>query len=225
MKRFNKMLMGFVVLLAVAFPVITNAAAWEEDQLSIQYLRAQGNGATYTGASGVGGTTGGTSVSILASNHGFYTDTQITIAGTTNYNGTHTITAVDSDSFTIVHGYTAETFSGATAAVSLKPTTGDGFQFLGFRLRCDTAPSTAEQFSVTVDANPTSYSGGTFDHDIWSSAGSNTANGSMAGVKDIVKTYESTDMFRYVAGDEIDFIWDNTDNREWAIEILYRRRK
>jgi len=217
MKRFKFLII--MAMLALLFPAISiGGAAWDDRNIPVLYQRASGNGATYTGLTAADVVTDGAgSVGISCAGHDFYTGSQVVITGSTSYDNTHTITAVSANSFTITYPYTAETMTNSySVSVSLKPLTGDGFQLLGFRLRCDTAPSTSEQFSVTVDSNATGYSGATLDHDIYSK--------DMSGVKDIVQTYDTTDAFRYVPGDEIDFKWANTDSREWAIEILYRKR-
>lgn len=225
MKRFKFLII--MAMLALLFPAISiGGAAWDDRNIPVLYQRASGNGATYTGLTAADVVTDGAgSVGISCAGHDFYTGSQVVITGSTSYDNTHTITAVSANSFTITYPYTAETMTNSySVSVSLKPLTGDGFQLLGFSLRLDTAASTADSFSVTVDSAATSYSGATFDRDIWSTAGTNTTNGSMSGVKDIVKSYDTSDGYRYVPGDEIDFKWANTDSREWAIEILYRKR-
>lgn len=222
MKRYIKLL---TILALIVFPSMALAAiqVWDEGNVQVEHLRASGNCATYTSVTGIYGTSGSVLVTFAAGNHGFYTGSQITIAGTSNtsYDRTFTITAMDSDSFTVsiapstFSSYT--TFSSATAAVSLKPPSGDGFQFLGFRLILDTAASTSEQLSVTVNANATPYSGAEYDNDLYSK--------DMSGVKEVIKNFDLNEPYRYESGDGIDFVWVNTDNREWTIDVIYRRRK
>jgi len=220
MKRFIKFLLMLLVL-AMAPGLAFSEEGWRTWDAGVEklvYQKASGGGATYTTITGVTGTAGGTSVSIASANHMFYTGAEITINGTTYFDDTYAITARDSTSFTITFAATAtalaETFSGATVSVSLKPDV--DFQLLGFTLCLDSAASTAEQLSITVDSNSTSYSTAEWDVDIYSK--------SMTGVKEIVKSFGMDEMYRYKGGDEIDVIWVNTDSREWTITLVWRRR-
>lgn len=211
----KKFIITMILIAVFVIPSTAMAAAqiWNDSYPRVSYIRASGDGATYTNVDSVARVAGGTHVVMSAAGHGFYTNAQVTIKGTTNYDGTHTLTAVTTDTFTFAHAYTAETLSGATVEVSLKPTGGDGFQFFGFFLSTSTAASTAEELTVTVNSN----AGASFDCDIYSK--------DLSGVESLVKLFDTTDLFRFVNGTAIDFTWANTDGVAWAIEILYRQRQ
>lgn len=216
MKKFFTMLAMVALIVSVlpapSWAVTGKSGPWDETSLETFVQVAKGSGATYTLLSAGAVTDGTTYVEISAANHLFYTGSQITIAGSTAYNGTHTITSVTAGAFRIKHKYTAETMAGTeTVGVSLKPPV--DFQLLRFNIVCDTAPATAETLTITVDSS----SWAAFDPDLFTIA--------MAGTKTYFKTWDVDDYVRFLVGDEIDFRWVNTDARVWTIEIYWRKKK
>ena len=61
---------------------------------------------------------GGGDVTVTSASHGLATADEITISGTTSYNGTFTVTYVDANSFTIVDTWVANDATGTWLAVS-----------------------------------------------------------------------------------------------------------
>jgi len=210
----KKLIMLFMVLAMLALPVVARADTawvdWDSGTVRTMTQRARGNSATFTFLTATAVVTDGAgSVGIASANHGFYTDAQVVISGTTNYDGTHTITAVQASSFTMLHKYTAETLGAAdTVAVSIKPN--QEWQYLGYRLRTATAPSTAGQLSITLDSGTASD----FDLDIDDEA--------MLNTRSLFKSYDYTATTYFSSGDEVDFKWSNVDGVVWAIELKYR---
>lgn len=146
--------------------------------------------------------------------HGFLAGSHVIIEGTTNYDGVHEITSVPSTTtFQIKHAYTAETPAGTeTVKIAIKPNA--PFQFVGFSIHLSAAPTTSENFTITVDAND----GSAFDVNIY------TRDFSTDSDVDIIWTMPDDDQQIYKKDDLIRVAWTNTDGRTYGIKLWFRRR-
>ena len=225
----KKVMLLIFLLIAMIAPTAGAADVWNMEDVSVKYLRASGTSATYTSLSsgytttdGGGSAAAGYIIGFQSAAHGLTAGSMVEIAGTANYTGVYSLTAVTTNSFSITTrtSFVAELMDGTeTVSVSLRPNAspnsdGDAFQLLGFRLTLDAAASTVEPFTVTVDSN----AGSSYDNDIYIKT-------SMSGVKTITYTWPIGESNFFVAGDAVDFEWINTDGRTWAIEVLYRKLK
>lgn len=82
------------------------------------------------------------------------------------------------------------------------------FELIDIRLHVNTAPTTAENFTINLDAE----AGSAFDVNILTVP--------MAGVKD--EALLEINM-KFETGDKIVFAWANTDARTWGLTYRYRR--
>lgn len=221
MKRlflFAAMLFALVFSATLA---LAETQVWDERTSAVETLRAAGSSKTYTYLSATAVVEGtGSSVGyvfISSASHGFYTGSQITINGTSNYDGTHTLTAVNSSGFTISHAYTAETPGGTETA---RVTVGDlgpktAFELMGYRLHIGGGLTAAVQtwdYTVSVDAIAGSY------YDV------NLSTADFLGYTDTIAVWENSEKVnKFAPGDKVDFLWDNTSTKPWGIEILYRK--
>ena len=150
---------------------------------------------------------------IAATAHGFSAGSRIFIEGTTAYNGLWQInTLPDANSFTLLHQvggastFAAETFAGTeTGKVVLAP--GVPFKLLEMGIHLSSASATAENLTVTLDANK----GAAWDEVILSQ-GMNT-------VADYAYIFDTPRVFE--AGDKLRWAWTNTNARTWAMTIKY----
>ena len=98
------------------------------------------------------------------------------------------------------------TGSGAMAE-TVSP--GYGFELVGIYLHLSSASSTSEDFTISLD----STEGSAYDVLIYSK--------DMNGVQDVI--WEPDRAMHFIANDELDMAWTNTDSRTWGLEIRYRR--
>ena len=153
---------------------------------------------------------GSTLVRMPSTGHGYKAGSVVEIAGTTNYDGTYTIAAAATNTFDIYGTYVAETFAG-TETVRVVLSSGFPFDLLEVKIHINTAPTTAENFTITRDANEGAY---------WDEL---VRSYGMAGVTDFLWDVRDTPL-RYQANDKLIFAYTNTDGRTWALEALYGRK-
>ncbi len=104
--------------------------------------------------------------------------------------------------------------TGAVAvATSIKPPSGEAFQLYGFYLNLSAAPTTSENFTVTLDSG----GGAAYDANIY------TRDLTVGSVTDVVKMFDEPIVC--TGGDEIDFAWANTDTRTYGLTIIWRRMR
>ena len=104
--------------------------------------------------------------------------------------------------------------TGAVAvATSIKPPSGTAFQLYGFYLNLSSAPTTSENFTVTLDSG----GGAAYDTNIY------TRDLTVGSVTDVVKMFDEPIIC--TGGDEIDFAWANTDTRTYGLTIIWRRMR
>ena len=146
--------------------------------------------------------------------HGFLAGSHVYIEGTTNYDGVHEIVSVPSTTtFNVVAKYVAETPAGSeTVKVAIKPNA--EFRFVGFSIHMDTAPTTSESFTITLDA----IDGSQYDVNIY------TRNFSTNSDTDIIWTIPENAQIPYDRDDIIRVAWANTDDRTYGIKLWFVRR-
>jgi hypothetical protein len=98
--------------------------------------------------------------------------------------------------------------TGSGALAQSLVSAANGYQLLDVRLKVGVAAGTAENFTITLDAN----AGSGYDVNIVTEA--------MAGVTS--ELVLDINMF-FEAGDAILFAWTNTDARTWGLSYRYRR--
>lgn len=104
----------------------------------------------------------------------------------------------------------ANTGSGAIAVTTA---IGAPFKFLHFTLALSAAPTTSEDFTLTLDAN----AGAGYDVPLFA------LDLSVSSVVDLVaKALDNEIPDEYVSGDELAFAWPNSNSRTWNLQIYYR---
>jgi hypothetical protein len=106
----------------------------------------------------------------------------------------------------------ANTGSGAIAVTTA---IGAPFKLLHFTLALSAAPTTSEDFTLTLDAN----AGAGYDVPLFA------LDLSASSVVDLVAKANNPDneiVEEYVSGDEIAFAWPNSNSRTWNLQIYYR---
>lgn len=187
---------------------------WNQQEKIVDTLVASGTKAmtvTLDNAAAVDATgTGAPRVTFPATAHGFASGSQLYITGTTNYSGNRVLTAVATDTFTARADYVAETFAGTeTASVILAP--GVSFEIIEVRYHLSAAPTTSENFTITLDDN----SGSSFDTLLYSQDFSATSATSLVWLPHWQLTFDP--------GDKLLFAFANTDLGTWGIEVKFRR--
>lgn len=87
------------------------------------------------------------------------------------------------------------------------------FKLLHFTLALSAAPTTAEDFVLTLDAN----AGPNYDVPLFS------LDLSASSVTDLVaKPFDNEIPDEYVSGDELNFAWTNSDSRTYYLQVYYR---
>jgi hypothetical protein len=153
-------------------------------------------------------------VRIPANGHGFAAGSQVTIAGSVNYNGTHTLVAVAANTFDIRYAYTAETFAGTeTITTVLGNWVPEGFELLALSIHLSAAPAASENFVLTLDA----AAGAAYDAVIYS------RDFSVGSVADVFWVPDQP--IRCSAGDKINVTWANTNGRTYGLTLFYRRAR
>lgn len=147
-------------------------------------------------------------VRFTSTDHGYALGSYITLSGTTNYDGMYEIQARTSSTFDVYAVYVAET-PDATDDIFSSFQTDKAYQFIGFELTFNTAPTTSENLTVTKDAGEGSaYDTVPFDQD-------------MSGVTTWVCMFDVP--IRCQATDKLVFTYDNTDGRTYGIKVIIRR--
>lgn len=149
-------------------------------------------------------------VRLPCTGNGFKAGSMLEILDTTNYDGTYALPAVDTDTIDIYGTYEAETFDGGET-VRVVLSSGFPFELLEVNLHITgTVPATAENLTISRDAAA---------GDAWDTL---VRVKPMAGVGDWEWNIRDTP-FRYQPNDKLIFAWANSDNRSWAIEVIYGR--
>ena len=190
-----------------------SADVWDVSKMRIETFKASGSGAMNSTLDNAAAVDAGSGVVTIPSTaHGFAVGSQVYISGSTNYDGMHTITAVAANTFNINAAYVEETFDGTeTLRVVLEPEGGKiGFALKEIRLHVDAAPSTAANFTITLDSNL----GAAWDIVLDTFA--------MAGVTDIPQVADPP--LPFVSGDKLIFGWANADGDTWGLEVKYLRK-
>lgn len=104
-----------------------------------------------------------------------------------------------------------------TAAVALDESLapGEPFEFLGFELHLNAAPSQSENFVVKKNAG----AGAAYDVELYSldlSTGSTT---------DVIEDFDGVPIKCYNKSDEIDFDWTNTNTKTYGLTVYWRKLK
>lgn len=150
-------------------------------------------------------------VGIAITAHGLSAGNQVLIAGTTNYNGVHTILSVDTNVINITATYVAETPAGTeTYKTCFKNPYNKDFQMAEVRLTLSAAGGANEAYSIKLDHQEDSKFDVTID----------TEANMTAIVTDIWNAWNDRRCFN--KGDVIYFEYANTNSRTWGIEIVYR---
>lgn len=187
-------------------------ATWNNAKVKECKLVAAGTGAfgtTLDNAAAAAITGSSNLVRLPSTAHGKAAGSIVEIAGTTNYDGTYVIAAVDTDTFDIYGTYVAETFGGSETVRTVL-SSGFPFELLEVKLHFETAPTTAENLTITRDATLGVY----WDELIRSEA--------MSGVTDFIWDLRDTPL-RYDADDKLIFAFNNADSRIYGLEVIYGR--
>ena len=185
---------------------------WNERYHHIEVLRINGTKAlngTLNNAAAVDNS-GLARIAITA--HGLTAGTKIRIAGSTAYNGVHTVVSVhDANNINTDAAYVSENFAGTeTYAVCVEPPC--DFQLFETRLVLEAA-SAAENYIVKLDAN----AGATYDCTILTVA--------MSALTQSIKVWIAADERRiFDKGDVIYFEHANTNDRDWTLTFIFRRK-
>lgn len=151
---------------------------------------------------------GSDSVKILCTGHGLPVGAVIFIAGTTNYNGYHTLTAVGTDDFTFVATYVAETIAN-TDTLSHRLLPGELFRMVEIRLHLSSASAQADDLTITLDSGEDAVYDCIF------------ITNDMNGLADYAYSWGKALSHNFKATDAIIFAWANKDNRTWGLEVVY----
>jgi hypothetical protein len=145
--------------------------------------------------------------------HGFLVGSHVYIEGTTNYDGLAEILAVPAaDTFTIKAKYVAETFGGTeTVKVAIVPDA--RFVFVGFSIKLSSAPSTSENFTITLDADD----GSAYDVNVY------TRDFSSASDTDVIWTVPEDELIPFEKLDKLRIAWTNTDGRTFGLKLWFKR--
>ncbi len=148
----------------------------------------------------------------LAATHYISVGSMITIKGTNNYDGTHQCMAGTATVYIYIPAnYVAETLgTGDTFKLTLAP--GHAFEFGGFKLKLNTAVSTAGDLTITVDAG---HAATVYDYQLYKQA-MDTIQYLNWNIQDEPEPFEKDD--------ELTFAWANADNLTYGLEVYWRRR-
>lgn len=146
--------------------------------------------------------------------HGFLAGSHVYIENTTNYNGLRRVVSVPSSTtINIQAKFIAETPAGTeTIKVVIAPKA--EFRFVGFTLHIGTAPTTSENFTITLDA----IDGSAYDTLIY------TKDFSVNSDTDIIWVLPEDSRVPYHRDDLIRIAWDNTDDRTYGMKLFWQRR-
>jgi len=145
-------------------------------------------------------------------NHNLTIGSHITIAGTTNYNGTFEVLASSATRYIyIAHKYIAEDITtSATFKITLAP--GVPFEFGGFKLHLGGSAASAD-LTINLDAGAGS---GVHDTNIYTLAAA-----TISGETDVILDWTNSPMPFLHKDDELDFAYVNTQT--FGLEVLWRR--
>lgn len=146
--------------------------------------------------------------------HGFLAGSHVYIEDTTNYDGVREIISVPSTTtFNVKAKFVAETPAGTeTVKIAIKPNT--PFRFVGFFIHLSAAPTTGEDFTITLDA----ADGSQYDVNIY------TRDFSSASDLDIIWTIPEDSQIPYEKDDIIRVAWANTDDRTYGMKLFFARK-
>jgi len=157
-------------------------------------------------------------VDLSDTGHGLVAPSLLYIENTTYYNGLRQIVSLpDANSMLVKAKYVAETLSSATWKtmftyddwVGTDLRTGPPFEFLGFEVTLDAVSATAENLTISIDADK----GSAFDNLIYSK--------DMNGEQYINYMFDAPR--KLSAGDKIDVAWANSNSKTWGIKLFTRR--
>ncbi len=148
----------------------------------------------------------------LAATHYISVGSMITINGTKNYDGTHQCVAGTASALIYIpHRYVAEDLdNNTTFKLTLAPK--QSFEFGGFKLKLNTAVSTAGDLTITVDAG---HAATVYDYQLYKQA-MDTIQYLNWNIQDEPESFEKDD--------ELTFAWANADNLTYGLEVYWRRR-
>ena len=148
------------------------------------------------------------SVKIACTGHGLSVGAVIFIAGTTNYNGYHTITAKGTNDFTFVATFEAETIAN-TDTISHRLLPGELFRLVEIRFHLNTAGSSTQNLTITVDSGENAV----YDAVLESQDTDDLADYNYCWGRDACHHMNATDA--------LIFAWTNTDGKTWGLEVIY----
>ena len=148
----------------------------------------------------------------LAATHYISVGSMITIDGTKNYDGTHQcVTGTATTLIYIPHRYVAEDLDNTTTfKLTLAPK--QAFEFGGFKLKLNTAVTTAANMTITVDAG---HAATVYDYQLYLQAMA-TIQYLNWNIQDNPEPFDKND--------ELDFAWANADNLTYGLDVYWRRR-
>ena len=183
---------------------------WDLKNFQLCEMKAAGSKAMHNTLDNAAAVDAGSGlVTIPLTAHGFSAYSHIGIRGSTNYDGTHVIQAVATNTFNIYATYVAETFAGTeTVRPELEPE--HFFRLLEARLHLSAVAGTSEDFTIDLDSGQPA---GAY-HDI------NLATQDMNAEKDYIKYWG--DEFRFYNDDDrIIFQYANANSKNWGLECKY----
>lgn len=109
----------------------------------------------------------------------------------------------------LLNVWTSNATGSAAMAITIAPA--DEFQLVEVRLTLDAASGTSENFTVTID----SALGSAYDHQLLST--------DMNAERYVTWVLSGDEERFFNSGDELDFAWTNSNTKDWALEIKYRK--
>jgi hypothetical protein len=156
---------------------------------------------------------GGGLTRLAITGHGMLVGNQIIIAGTTNYDGIHTIQAVAANTIDITATFVAETPAGTETYKTCfrPPPSRPDYQVMEARLTLSAAGGAVEDYTITLD----SQKGAGWDCTLETAAMNALA---------FVDTVWGINERRFFHPDDVLlFQYANTNSRTWGLELIYRR--
>lgn len=150
------------------------------------------------------------SVKLPCTGHGLPVGAVIFIAGTTNYNGYHTLTAVGTNDFTFVGTYVAETMAAdTTETVTHRLFPEELFRLVEIRFHLNSAGSSTQNLTVTLDSGENAV----YDAVLKSQDTDDLPDYNYNWGKDACHHMKATDA--------LIFGWANSDSKTWGLEVIY----
>jgi len=189
--------------------------SWDERHFDIEHI-------TMSGTKKMNGTLDNTAVvdngdgtvDIAITAHGQTDGNKVVIAGTTNYDGVHTLLAApDANTIMITATYVAETPAGTETYFACFQNAPDwkDYQIMEVRLTLSAAGGAAEAYTIDLDSD---Y-GAAWDVEL------DTVADMTLILSDIWKAWEERRYFN--GGDVLTFTYANTNGRTWGLEIIIRQ--